>query len=162
MDKHTLWSRILRVAGRVLTVIGLVALFRVMDEYGDLSLVGSLIGAALIALSAFLVRSRFRRLACWGFGLVVSDYVVLNGPLLPAIWKLFPSLSPGRPPWAPFVFAHGSLAGFCASLLLCAYWPRRSHCWGRSPSHMETRMLEAIAISDENNAGDPATKEVFL
>jgi hypothetical protein len=97
MNKRMLWSRIL-------TVIGMVALFWVMDKYGDLSLVGSLVGAALIALSAFLVRSRFRRLACWGFGLVVSEYVVLNGPLLPAIWKLFPSLPPGRPPWAPLVF----------------------------------------------------------
>jgi hypothetical protein len=97
MNKRMLWSH-------TLTGVGMVALFWVMDKYGDLSLVGPLVGAALIALSAFLVRSRFRRLACWGFGLVVSEYAVLNGPLLPAIWKLFPSLPPGRPPWAPLVF----------------------------------------------------------
>jgi hypothetical protein len=97
MNERRAWSLLL-------CVIGMVALFWVMDKYGDLSLVGSLVGAALIALSAFLVRSRFRRLACWGFGLIVSEYAMLNGPLLPAIWKLFPSLPPGRPPWAPLVF----------------------------------------------------------
>ena len=162
MDKHTLWSRILSVVGRVLTVIGLVALFRVMGEYGDLSLVGSLVGAALIALSAFLVRSRFRRLACWGFGLVVSEYVVLNGPLLPAIWKLFPSLPPGRPPWAPLVFVPWVLGWILCLVAAVRVLVEKKPLPGRSPSHTETRMLEAIAIPDENNVGCPATKEVSL
>jgi hypothetical protein len=125
MNKRMLWFRILSVVGRILTVIGILALLRVMDEYGDLSLVGPLVGAAMIALSAFLVRSRFRRLACWGFGLIVSEYVVLNGPLLPAIWKLFPSLPPGRPSWAPLVFvpwALGFILCLVAAVRILAEW----------------------------------------
>ncbi len=53
MNKRILWSRIL-------TAIGMVALFSVLDINQDVSLVGPLVGGAMIALSAFLAGSRFR------------------------------------------------------------------------------------------------------
>lgn len=62
MNKRMLWSRIL-------TVIGTVALFSVLDINQDVSLVGPLVGGAMISLSAYLAGSRFRRLAYWAFGL---------------------------------------------------------------------------------------------
>jgi hypothetical protein len=61
MDRRMLWSRILSVIGVVALLIG------ALDP-----LEGSLVivpATAVIALSAFLARSRFRRLAYWGFGL---------------------------------------------------------------------------------------------
>jgi hypothetical protein len=61
MDKRMLWSRILSVIGVVALLIG------ALDP-----LEGSLVivpATAVIALSAFLARSRFRQLAYWGFGL---------------------------------------------------------------------------------------------
>jgi len=61
MNKRMLWSRILSVIGVVALLIG------ALDP-----LEGSLVivpATVVIALSAYLARSRFRRLAYWGFGL---------------------------------------------------------------------------------------------
>ena len=61
MNKRMLWSRILAVIGMVALLIG------ALDP-----LEGALVilpASAVIALSTFLARSRFRRFAYWGFGL---------------------------------------------------------------------------------------------
>jgi hypothetical protein len=136
MNKRMLWSRIL-------SVVGMVALFCVLDRYGDLSLVGPNIGGALIALSAFLAKSRFRRLACWGFGLVVSEYVVLRGPLLPAIWKLFPSLPLGRPSWAPLVFVPWVLGSILCFVTVVRMLSEGSDHGESNPSHTQTESFDA-------------------
>jgi hypothetical protein len=63
VNQRMLWSRILSVIGVVALLIG------ALDP-----LEGSLVivpATAVIALSAYLARSRFRRLAYWGFGLTV-------------------------------------------------------------------------------------------
>jgi hypothetical protein len=137
MNKRMLWSR-------VLSVIGMVAVIWAMDRYGDLSLVGPLVGGALIALSAFLVGSRFRRLACWGFGLIVTEYIVLNGPVLPAIWILFPSLPPGRPPWAPLVFVPWALGSIFCLVAGVRILSEGSHHGESNPSQTQTERLGAI------------------
>jgi hypothetical protein len=63
MNNRMLWSRILSVIGLLSLLIG------ALDP-----LEGSLVivpATAVIALSAYLARSRFRRLAYWGFGLTM-------------------------------------------------------------------------------------------
>jgi hypothetical protein len=61
MDKRMLWSRILSVIGVVALLIG------ALDPMEGAFVI--LPASAVIALSAFLARSRFRQLAYWGFGL---------------------------------------------------------------------------------------------
>jgi hypothetical protein len=61
MNKRMLWSRILTVIGVVALLIG------TLDPLEGALVI--LAASAVIALSAFLARSRFRRLAYWGFGL---------------------------------------------------------------------------------------------
>jgi hypothetical protein len=61
MNNRMLWSRILSVIGLLGLLIGALD-----PPEGSLVIVPA---SALIALSAFLARSRFRRLAYWGFGL---------------------------------------------------------------------------------------------
>jgi uncharacterized membrane protein YhdT len=64
MNKRTVWSRILCVIGLVALLIG------ALDPLeGAFVIVPA---SAVIALSAFLARSRFRRCAYWAFGLTAS------------------------------------------------------------------------------------------
>jgi uncharacterized membrane protein YhdT len=63
MNKHKLWSRILCIIGLIAMIIGAVD-----------PLEGSLIilaGNGLVALSAFLSKSRHRTFVYWAFGLTV-------------------------------------------------------------------------------------------
>ena len=69
MDARTRWSRILCIVGLVAMVIGFID-----------PLEGSFIilpGSGLVALAAFLGRSRFCTLACWAFGLTVVGVGIL-------------------------------------------------------------------------------------
>jgi uncharacterized membrane protein YhdT len=63
MNKRKLWSRILSIIGLIAMIIGVVD-----------PLEGSLIilpGSGLVALSAFLGKSRHRIFVCWAFGLTL-------------------------------------------------------------------------------------------
>jgi len=69
MDKRARWSKILLIVGLVLMVIG------VLDP-----LEGSLIilpGIGLVAISAFLVKSRYRKLLLWAFCMAVVGVAAL-------------------------------------------------------------------------------------
>jgi len=63
MNKRKLWSRVLSIIGAIAVIVG------IFDP-----LEGSVIilaGSGLVALSAFLGRSRHRTLVYWAFGLIV-------------------------------------------------------------------------------------------
>jgi len=64
MNKRTLWSRILSVIGMAALLLG------ALDPLEGAFVI--LPASAVIALSAFLARSRYRRLAYWAFGLTAS------------------------------------------------------------------------------------------
>ena len=71
MDRRTRWARILGIVGMVAMVIGCVD-----------PLEGSLLilpGALLVVLSAFIVRSRLLKVACWAFGLTAVGVALLFG-----------------------------------------------------------------------------------
>jgi len=71
MDTRARWSRILCIVGMVAMVIGCVD-----------PLEGSVLivpGTALVALAAFLGRSRHLVLACWAFGLTAVGVGILFG-----------------------------------------------------------------------------------
>jgi len=64
MNQRILWSRILSVIGMATLLIG--ALDPLEGAFAILP------ASAVVALSAFLARSRFRRFAYWAFGLTAS------------------------------------------------------------------------------------------
>jgi len=64
MNKRILWSRILSVIGIAALLIG------ALDPLEGAFVI--LPASAVIALNAFLARSRYRRLAYWAFGLTAS------------------------------------------------------------------------------------------
>lgn len=108
MNKRMLWSRILSVIGVVALLIG------ALDPMeGSFVIVPA---TAVIALSAFLARNRFRQLAYWGFGLTAIGVG----------WMFIISAlggfggETGRSMWWQLPCCHIPLAGFCASLLVCA------------------------------------------
>jgi hypothetical protein len=60
MNKRLLWSRVLMIIGTVALLIG------ALDPLEGAFVI--LPASAVIALSALLAGSRYRRLACWAFG----------------------------------------------------------------------------------------------
>jgi len=71
VDRRTRWSRVLCIAGMVAMVVGCVD-----------PLEGSLLilpGTGLVALAAYLGRSRTLNLACWAFGLTAVGVAILFG-----------------------------------------------------------------------------------
>jgi len=71
MDTRARWSRILCIAGMLTMVVGCV------DPMEGSLLILS--GSGLVALGAFLGRSRHLKLACWAFGLTVAGVAILFG-----------------------------------------------------------------------------------
>jgi hypothetical protein len=90
MNKRMLWSRILCIAGIVVSVLGVCSFFRYGIRPDSLTELCLLSGSGLIALSAFLGKSRYRTFAYGALGLAVIEvgtWVVYVG------W----STGPGQP-----------------------------------------------------------------
>ncbi len=116
MDRRVRWSRILDIAGLVATVLGCID-----------PLEGSLIilpGTALVALSAFLARSRRSNLAILAFGLTAVGVGTLFG--ISAVGGF--GGATGRPIWWALTLAPypaGVVLAIVAGALVLAELSRR-------------------------------------
>lgn len=102
MNKRKLWSRILNIVGLAMIVVGAVSVFRAVLMPALLVL--PVIGSGLVALTAFLGRSRYRKFLYAALVLTVSGLIASYGAI---VVTLDPSFDlPYRPWWVYVAVAY--------------------------------------------------------